>query len=664
MKLRSRMLAFIGLPVLLVLLILSVISYKYSNSLLVSESENSMKMTAEKYGSDIETLIQSKIAYVDVISLEISKMVPEEKELIEDLTYYSQKVPGTLGFLSGFENGKYYDGTGWVPDASYDHTTREWYKGAIGKNVAFISKPYTNASEGAMVVTISEGINPLDSSKPKGVVATDISTKELVEMVNSIKIKDTGAAFLLDGDGNFMAHSKYTLTDNIATVENGALQPFMDKFLDTESDFFQAKVGGVQRFYFTYPIKNTNWVLALSVPKAEVLEGSSTLGKFMIILSIISLIIVIAVIYLVANSITIPIIKLSQCVQGMAQYDLTLTDKSPSVIYSKNKDEIGIISRALIQVKNTMKEIMTNVNDLASQVSASSEELTATSEQSAQGAEQISRAINDISQGAMTQAEDMQRGAESMEVMEKALKQTEEIIEQLNQTTKQVYEAKESGMTAIRELIKATEESQTAAGGVAQVIQNTNESAIKIESASDMIKSISDQTNLLALNAAIEAARAGEAGRGFAVVAEEIRKLAEQSNTFTEEIKEIVSDLTAKTGQAVETMEKVGKIVEQQSVKVEDTREQFNIISKELDNNNKAVEKLNKSGKELEKTKESLMGIIESLSALSEQNAASVQETSETVEEQTASSEEIAASSAHLADMAQEMSEMVAKFNI
>ena len=438
----------------------------------------------------------------------------------------------------------------------------------------------------------------------------------------------------------------------------------MDKFLDTESDFFQAKVGGVQRFYFTYPIKNTNWVLALSVPKAEVLEGSSTLGKFMIILSIISLIIVIAVIYLVANSITIPIIKLSQCVQGMAQYDLTLTDKSPSVIYSKNKDEIGIISRALIQVKNTMKEIMTNVNDLASQVSASSEELTATSEQSAQGAEQISRAINDISQGAMTQAEDMQKGAESMEVMEKALKQTEEIIEQLNQTTKQVYEAKESGMTAIKELIKATEESQTAAGGVAQVIQNTNESAIKIESASDMIKSISDQTNLLALNAAIEAARAGEAGRGFAVVAEEIRKLAEQSNTFTEEIKEIVSDLTAKTGQAVETMEKVGKIVEQQSVKVEDTREQFNIISKELDNNNKAVEKLNKSGKELEKTKESLMGIIESLSALSEENAASVQETSETVEEQTASSEEIAASSAHLADMAQEMSEMVAKFNI
>ncbi|NWO25746.1 methyl-accepting chemotaxis protein [Peptostreptococcaceae bacterium oral taxon 081] len=662
MKLKSKMLAFIGLPVLFVLLILSVISYKYSDSLLVSESENSMKMTAEKYGSDIESIMSKNTAYVDIISLQLANETNSNERILDTLRYYSKSIPNTLGFFMGFENGEYLDGTDWVPDASFDHKTREWYKNAIANDIIAISKPYLNATDNALIVSISKQVK--SDGKLKGILATDISTKELVEMVNSIKIKDTGAAFLLDGDGNFMAHSKYTLTDNIATVENGDLQTKVSNFLSGQSDFFEAKVGGVDRFYFTYPVKNTSWVLALSVPKAEVLEGSSTLGKFMLILSIISLIIVIAVIYLVANSITTPIIKLSECVKGMAEYDLTLTEKSASVIYSKNKDEIGIISRALIQVKTTMKEIMTNVNDLASQVSASSEELTATSEQSAQGAEQISRAINDISQGAMTQAEDMQRGAESMEVMEKALKQTEEIIEKLNQTTKQVYEAKENGMTALRGLIKATEESQTAAGGVAQVIQNTNESAIKIESASDMIKSISDQTNLLALNAAIEAARAGEAGRGFAVVAEEIRKLAEQSNTFTEEIKEIVSELTEKTGQAVETMEKVGKIVEQQSVKVEDTREQFNIISKELDNNKEAVEKLNESGKELEKTKESLMGIIESLSALSEENAASVQETSETVEEQTASSQEIAASSAHLADMAQEMSEMVAKFNL
>ncbi|MGP1411015.1 MAG: methyl-accepting chemotaxis protein, partial [Peptoanaerobacter stomatis] len=98
MKLRSRMLAFIGLPVLLVLLIISVVSYKYSDSLLTSESEQLMSMTAQKYGSDIESIMSKNISYIDMIALKIEKKMPSDEELLDDLTYYTQKIPDSLGF--------------------------------------------------------------------------------------------------------------------------------------------------------------------------------------------------------------------------------------------------------------------------------------------------------------------------------------------------------------------------------------------------------------------------------------------------------------------------------------------------------------------------------------------------------------------------------------
>jgi methyl-accepting chemotaxis protein len=230
--------------------------------------------------------------------------------------------------------------------------------------------------------------------------------------------------------------------------------------------------------------------------------------------------------------------------------------------------------------------------------------------------------------------------------------------------TGHVSELKNDGLESLRDLVEKTEVNTKSIKEIKEMIVTTDASAEKIASASQMIRGISEQTNLLALNAAIEAARAGEAGQGFAVVANEVRKLAEQSNDFTEEIVTIIQELTEKTKNSVKTMNLVDENTSSQLTSLETTNAQFTGIDGAVEKMKQAMTNMLESDHLMQDKKEEIIHLINNLSAISEQNAASTQEATASVQEQTASMAEIAHSSEELAKLAEKMQESISKFKL
>lgn len=405
---------------------------------------------------------------------------------------------------------------------------------------------------------------------------------------------------------------------------------------------------------------NWDWIVTAGSYESDFNEGALSVLQFTGISVLVFLLIAGILLYLFADRIGKGLKRVTESANRLSNLDIT--ENIPENLINR-QDEIGLLAISFQQMIESLKVFIGKIADTSSQLADSSSELNEASEQSSLAASEVAAAIEEIARGASDQALDTEKGSKQIEELGGLVESNENHLVELNTSTKKVEELKNEGSRSLNELMGATQSNIEATSAIQTIIGDTDDSAQRIGNASSMIKNIAEQTNLLALNAAIEAARAGDAGKGFAVVAEEIRKLADQSNGFTEEIESIVSELNTNTQRAVETMKDVTDSSERQSRQVKETNTKFNGISQAITIMANAIETLNKSGEEMLTKKERIIEVIENLSAISEENAAGTEEASASVEQQTSTMLEIANSSELLADLAGEMKDAIAQFN-
>lgn len=508
---------------------------------------------------------------------------------------------------------------------------------------------------------------PIESNnKIVGVLIARKDGTALGEITENLGFGERGYAFILGADGVTYTHDNKDFVmeqKNILVDEDTKELGLALKELGTgNSGVIDYNFAGSKRLMGVEYVGSTGWVLAVGAYEEDVLAGLNKTKSALIITTVAFMILGIGIALFFGNSISKPIVEYSGIIEKLSNYDLRFDENSKAIQYLKRKDEIGLIGNSLVNMQKNLIELIGQVSEISEQVASSSEELTATSQQSSVASDEIARAIEDIATGASEQAKNTEDGAIDIEELGQQIEINLQGVANLYDATERINILKDEGLEIVKDLVERTKESSNAAGGIYNIILDTNESADKIERASAMIESIAEQTNLLALNAAIEAARAGEAGRGFSVVADEIRKLAEESNKFTGEIGTIIQELSSKIGGAVTEMENVKTITESQSNSVNLTNERFIGIANAIEEIRELTAIIDESERKMDSKKDQVIQVIQNLSAISQENAAGTEEASASVEEQTASMMEIANASEALANLASEMLESIIKF--
>ena len=419
-----------------------------------------------------------------------------------------------------------------------------------------------------------------------------------------------------------------------------------------------------EKYYACYaPLKDSgDKVIGMTfagkpVKQVEALISQRTRG--IIIAETVMVLITLVVIFILTRSIQTGLQAAEKAVHRLSNGDLTAAVESKVM---RRNDELGDMAKGVAVLMNQLLEVVNNIRASSEQLLKSGTDLSNMASQTSSTADDISKAIEEISQGAVAQADEIEKASHDVDTMGQLIEHIADNVAELDQGTQEIKGSSDRSIDIIRELTDSNDRSMEAVKEISRQVNATNESALKIRAAVDLITSIAEETNLLSLNASIEAARAGEQGRGFAVVAGQIQKLAEQSNESAGSIADIIRDLLKDSENSVQVMEEVQKIMNEQQEKLHATSKQIVEVGDGISGAAQAAGMIRQQTEHCNSARASVADVISNLSAISQQNAASTEETTASMEEMNAAINLLAESAQQLQEMSKSLEENISFF--
>lgn len=351
--------------------------------------------------------------------------------------------------------------------------------------------------------------------------------------------------------------------------------------------------------------------------------------------------------------------KLTDAAKQIAEGNLTV-----QLAQTKGRDELDELNESFRVMIGNLRSIVLSIDQAGNRVDLMARDIDQHNEAMKEIVTQVSTSTEELAIGSQKIAEDL---SSTVGVVDEMQQKFESNLLETTQSTAYSEDALrviEQGTRVMSDQLRIVAENRSAMSEVEQTVKELEANAAEITTMTGYVSEIASQTSLLSLNASIEAARAGEAGKGFAVVANEVKKLANQSESAVKKIYTAVDSITQAMDKVKTSVAQSQELFREQEKATSSTGESFTEISGKVQQIASQVSKLSTDMNVSRELSVQVQQAIENISAITQQSAAGSEEITASTVEQKRSFEESAEKVKELRQIREEMQRELDRFQV